>query len=210
MPGRWLSSPLLATLVVMGNGEVSARPAATGEQHRTPASRRVRGPSIREPLDNLRTALANADQARDALRRASDQEMVSLAALRGTGLSWWKIATLLVPVGQRRGLARVLRQRYSQRRRVARDDTKMPAAVANGGTAPGSSVPGRASSTSKEVHMPTAERVLKRTTVTEEFLHADEADDDDDLDGDDPGEEEELDESDLKPKGKAKARRAKG
>jgi hypothetical protein len=158
----------------------------------------------------LRQALERADDARALLARARQDEEEALRDLRSSGLTWWEIAAKVAPLRQRNCLARLLRQRYSQRRRVAGCDRKAPSILGLGRVSSGGDAGLRTSSVGKEVDMPAAEKVLKRITVrTTEFLDADRLDAaDDDSDDDDPGEEEELDEGDVRPKGKSK--RTKG
>jgi hypothetical protein len=172
------------------------------------AQRGERGGQRRLPdamVERLRRALELKSRARAELSVARGAESAALAELRAMGYTWWSIASGLVPIRDRKSLARRLRQRTWKLRAVAMGDNKarahLPAKPLSPVTA---SLIG--ASSREEAKMP--ERVVKRTVTTTEEVFAGE----DDLDGaddDDPEEEEEeADEVESnkakKPKSRAK------
>jgi hypothetical protein len=157
-------------------------------------------------IERLRGALERAAHARGQLALARADEVQALHELRARGLPWLSIAGGIVPPRLRRALARVLRQRYSERLRVGRPDRNLRAIDQIGAVSSGRAAATGPSCLGKEAEMP-VEKVIRRVTVTEDFVaQEDELEGDDSID--DELEDEEPDESDgeAQPKTKGKKR----
>jgi len=161
----------------------------------------------RELIDDLRDALSAERQARQALREATDRGVEVMVKLRAAGVPWTLIARhaaqiLERPVSEVGRLAATLRQRAWS---VSRPH-EIRAGASGAGTAISSSSSGRQERGGKDNEMPTEKKIIKRTTVTEEFEpEQPEGEDFDDLDEDqDEPEEEER----GKPRGKKPSRAA--
>jgi hypothetical protein len=133
-------------------------------------------------------------------------EHEALLELRACGMPWRSIAGRIVPPRERHELARVLRQRFSERTRVGKADRILRSIDQKNAVSSGRVPLEKASWPQKEANMP-VEKVVRRVTVTEDFAsREDELEGDDDAD-DEPEEEEEPDEGDAEPKAKAKGRK---
>ena len=163
----------------------------------------------RELIDDLRAALNAEHQARKAAREAAGRSVEVMVKLREAGVPWTLIARhaaqiLGRPVSEVGRLAATLRQRAWS---VSRPH-EIRAGASGAGTAMPSSSSGRDQLGGKDNAMPNEQRkILKRTTVTEEFEpEQPEEEGRDDLDDSDEPDDEE--EGRGKPRGKRPSRAA--
>lgn len=166
----------------------------------------------RELIEDLQAALIAERQARQALREATHHGVEVMRKLRTAGVPWTLIARhaaqiLGGSVSEVGRLAATLRQRAWSVSRVSRDH-EIRAGASGAGAAISSSSSGRQERGGKDNDMPTEKKIIKRTTVTEEFEpEQPEGEDFDDLDEgqDEPDDEEE---GRGKPRGKRSSHRA--
>jgi hypothetical protein len=161
--------------------------------------------ATRDPIDRLREALERAEEARSQLARARVDELEALRDLRARGMPWRSIAGRIVPPRERHELARVLRQRYSERLRVGKADNIPRSIDQKNAVSSGRVSLVEPSWPGKEANM-LVQKVVRRVTVTEDFAAREDALEGDD-DSDDEPEEEELDEGDVETKAKGKGKK---
>jgi hypothetical protein len=160
----------------------------------------VRDGEVAALTERLRVALARQARARQELADGRADEVAALAELRRLGLSWWKVASKLAPIQQRRRLAAQLRL-HAHRLRVSRCNT-----IRRDERLPDSPAAPPAAPSSEEVNTMKNDTKLIRRTVTEEVFES--AVPDEDLDGADEdldGAEDETD--DAGPASPARRRR---
>jgi len=150
------------------------------------------GPAT-DHLAELAQALRDEERARDEVRAVLNRQADLLRLLRSEGMTLPEVAHrvvrargLVLPIAERLRLAERLRKRVSRR------TTRPPNLAGSHGPAPSSIAPSDRALTPdhEEIDMP---RIVKRTTVTEEYLDRDKLpeDEDQEVEG-----EEDLDEHD--------------